>query len=439
MIFEDTSLLLFIVLLLITLFTLLLNQNDIIHPATIFSLTMTWSVSLTLVMRSEWQLATSSSATILISAAVVAFVEGAFWCDRILLEKNSQAPQNTITSITISWKVLLCFLSIMGLFIVLSFKETYESALLLGNKNGVAGMIRTVRLATENGLYKSSRWMSYRNIFSSSFTYTCILIFFSNIFQCHESVRKNLKFLVPIIFYLPFIILSGGRMGLLNLTIYILLTGAIIYERSQSFHPKAKQKIIIVSLAAGVSFLCLFLLFGFFTGKVSLHGRSPFSIIAHYGGLSAPALSVYLNSTPLESPYIGLTTLWDIYSKLRVLGLSLPQNITFLKFVQFHGINTNVYTAMRRYIEDYGYIGMYLIMYFLGIIYTAFYRFVEYRSHSLFPIAIYAFIALPLVFSINDEIFLAHILRTSNLYQICLMYIFFKVMVRVQGESSIDG
>lgn len=228
-------------------------------------------------------------------------------------------------------------------------------------------------------------------------------------------------------------------MGLLNLTIYILLTGAIIYERSQSFHPKAKQKIIIVSLAAGVSFLCLFLLFGFFTGKVSLHGRSPFSIIAHYGGLSAPALSVYLNSTPLESPYIGLTTLWDIYSKLRVLGLSLPQNITFLKFVQFHGINTNVYTAMRRYIEDYGYIGMYLIMYFLGIIYTAFYRFVEYRSHSLFPIAIYAFIALPLVFSINEEIFLAHILRTSNLYQICLMYIFFKVMVRVQGESSIDG
>ena len=186
MIFEDTSLLLFIVLLLITLFTLLLNQNDIIHPATIFSLTMTWSVSLTLVMRSEWQLATSSSATILISAAVVAFVAGAFWCDRILLEKNSQAPQNTITSITISWKVLLCFLSIMGLFIVLSFKETYESALLLGNKNGVAGMIRTVRLATENGLYKSSRWMSYRNIFSSSFTYTCILIF------CKKNKRLSL-------------------------------------------------------------------------------------------------------------------------------------------------------------------------------------------------------------------------------------------------------
>ena len=160
-------------------------------------------------------------------------------------------------------------------------------------------------------------------------------------------------------------------MGLLNLTIYILLTGAIIYERSQSFHPKAKQKIIIVSLAAGVSFYAYFCSL-VFTGKVSLHGRSPFSIIAHYGGLSAPALSVYLNSTPLESPYIGLTTLWDIYSKLRVLGLSLPQNITFLKFVQFHGINTNVYTAMRRYIEDYGYIGMYLIMYFLGIIYTAF-------------------------------------------------------------------
>ena len=205
------------------------------------------------------------------------------------------------------------------------------------------------------------------------------------------------------------------------------------------FIQKQNKRLSLCRLQQGSVFYAYFCSLVFFTGKVSLHGRSPFSIIAHYGGLSAPALSVYLNSTPLESPYIGLTTLWDIYSKLRVLGLSLPQNITFLKFVQFHGINTNVYTAMRRYIEDYGYIGMYLIMYFLGIIYTAFYRFVEYRSHSLFPIAIYAFIALPLVFSINDEIFLAHILRTSNLYQICLMYIFFKVMVRVQGESSIDG
>ena len=94
---------------------------------------------------------------------------------------------------------------------------------------------------------------------------------------------------------------------------------------------------------------------------------------------------------------------------------------------------------MRRYIEDYGYIGMYLIMYFLGIIYTAFYRFVEYRLPLSISYSYLRFIALPLVFSINDEIFLAHILRTSNLYQICLMYIFFKVMVRVQGESSIDG
>ena len=64
-------------------------------------------------------------------------------------------------------------------------------------------------------------------------------------------------------------------MGLLNLTIYILLTGAIIYERSQSFHPKAKQKIIIVSLAAGVSFLCLFLLFGFLQGRFSLAWAEP--------------------------------------------------------------------------------------------------------------------------------------------------------------------
>ena len=57
-----------------------------------------------------------------------------------------------------------------------------------------------------------------------------------------------------------------------------------------------------ITLFACISIVSTFLLLifvslVFFTGKVSLHGRSPFSIIAHYGGLSAPALSVYLNST----------------------------------------------------------------------------------------------------------------------------------------------
>ena len=170
------------------------------------------------------------------------------------------------------------------------------------------------------------------------------------------------------------------------------------------FIQKQNKRLSLCRLQQG-QFLCLFLLFGFYREGFSAWAE-PIFYYCPLWGLSAPALSVYLNSTPLESPYIGLTTLWDIYSKLRVLGLSLPQNITFLKFVQFHGINTNVYTAMRRYIEDYGYIGMYLIMYFLGIIYTAFYRFVEYRSHSLFPIAIYAFIALPLVFLLMTKFFL---------------------------------
>ena len=90
------------------------------------------------------------------------------------------------------------------------------------------------------------------------------------------------------------------------------------------FIQKQNKRLSLCRLQQGSVFYAYFCSLVFYREGFSAWAE-PFSIIAHYGGLSAPALSVYLNSTPLESPYIGLTTLWDIYSKLRVLGLSLPQ------------------------------------------------------------------------------------------------------------------
>lgn len=438
MIFEDSSLLLFIILFLITILTLIMNGKDIIHPASIFSMTMTWSVLLTLIMRHQWNLSVSLSATIVITTSILVFVTGSFWSDKMLLHNIGTVKQEKMMHFSLSWGILFLVLIIMAIFVVLTFRDTYLTSLALGNQNGVAGMIQTVRAATESEILKSSRWISYRTYFSCSFTYVCILFFFCNIFYNHESVKNNLKFLLPILFYLPLIILSGGRMELLNLAIYILLTGSIFYEKSYRFNNISRNKVVIASLVAGAGFFCLFLFFGFFTGKVSLHGRGPFEVIAHYGGLSAPALSVYLNSISLESPYIGLTTLWEFYNKLYVLGFHLPDNIKFLDFVQFKGVNTNVYTAMRRYIEDFGFGGMYLIMFFLGMFYTAFYRFIEYKSHSNFLIAVYASIALPLFFSINEEIFLTHILRMSSLYRILLMYLIYHLFVKYSGSSTLQ-
>lgn len=56
-----------------------------------------------------------------------------------------------------------------------------------------------------------------------------------------------------------------------------------------------------------------------------------------------------------------------IYNNLNSLGADLPKVKAFLPFVDFGGINTNVYSIAGRYILDYGFVGMVLLMSILGI------------------------------------------------------------------------
>ena len=140
-----------------------------------------------------------------------------------------------------------------------------------------------------------------------------------------------------------------------------------------------------------------------------------------------PALSVFLESTFLEVPYVGTTTLFEFYRKSIVLGMDaskLPENMFhFLTFVQFNGIDTNVYTGMRRYIQDYGFFGMYLIMAIWGIIYTAMYNYVRFYAGNLVWIAIYASMVWPLVWMMNDEGVFTGIVQSKTLYFIAMVFL----------------
>lgn len=437
MVFEDSAIILFITMFLLTSLALLTTKFDILHPFVVFCITMTSSALLTVIMKHQWQLHVSSFATIIWSTSIIVFGLGALWSELCLHKYTIISKNNSTNNLEISYKIMILMLILMSLCVIFNFKETYEASIRLGNTQGIFNMIRTVRLATEKGVdVHLSRWMSYRTLFTASFTYICILIYFQNVFLAKKSIIKNGIYLTPIIFYIPILILSGGRMGLLNLSIYILIVGAVLYEKRNNFSQKSKIKVIVACVAAGILFLMLFLVFGFFTGKVSLHGRGPFDIIAHYGGLSAPALSIYLNSISLETPYIGLTTLWDIYKKISILGLDLPKSVTFLNFVHFNGVTTNVYTAMRRYIEDYGFLGMYMIMFFLGMLYTSIYKYVKFISRSNITLAFYASIALPLFFSINDDIFFSHVIRTTTVYQFIVMFAFYKLIMAYSSKEK---
>ena len=144
---------------------------------------------------------------------------------------------------------------------------------------------------------------------------------------------------------------------------------------------------------------------------------------------TTPAFSIFLNSIPIETPYIGATTLSDVYNKLRVMGMDVPQVRGFLPFVEFTGITTNVYTIMARYIKDYGVIGMHLIMALIAMFYVAFYNYVRVISRKYVVIAFYGLLPMMLFFATNDDRFFTTVLNTTTLYNFIILFLMFKVLV----------
>lgn len=436
--FEDAFLPVWIILLGISAIAFIISKYDIMHPYVILMSTMTLSFTFALTKVSAWHLHFSVFAGIILITSLLAFGIGSFWSnwyinDNMPMIKRKILKKDKLAPLKMRNIIFLIAIILMGIFMLLDFYDIHSAAEKLGNTNGYAGMIRTVRLAQEHGMAPPiSRWYSYRDIFATSFTYFSLYVFFYNVLYIKDSLLKNIYYISPLVFFVPILILSGGRLGLLSLVIFMITVASFLYQKRHSFNLKSRKITIGVYVFSGLGFMLLFLGFGFFTGKVSLTGRDPFTIIVHYAGLSMPAFSSYLNSTFLEISSIGNSTLWDITKKLNIIGFGLPEPTTFLTFVDFNGTNTNVYTAMRRYIDDYGFVGMYIIMAFLGMLYTAMYNFMRYKYTSNVFIILYAMICLPLYFSINDDMFFAKIIKTSMLYQMVLIYLFSRFCMEKQ-------
>lgn len=431
---ENSFHLLLFVMAVISVSAFVLTNYDILHPFCIVASLMTFSVFLAVLGMHRWNLYMSIDTSMVIIGCILSFGLGSIWSDWTVkkglnLQKWVYGPE--IGYKIKNWKIVCAVLLMIGMA-CFQYKEVYEASIIHGNTSGVfdlSGMIKTVRHAIEGNVLYYSRWYQYRFILATGIAYCSIYIFFVNVFSLqHAGILKNAKILLPVLFDFPFFILSGGRGGVLELFIFTLIVGAILYQRVNGFSLLAKKRTILLFLGCGCISFIAFLLMGMVTGKVVPGSSDSIRILIHYGGLSMPALSKLLEQTHLESNLIGSHTLVGIYNNLNSLGADLPKVRAFLPFVDFGGINTNVYSIAGRYILDYGIVGMGILMSILGIFYTTFYDFVRFKMKGTLGVAFYGLVIFPIFFFTNDDFFLSTVVNTAILYKFLSFFCIYKFL-----------
>lgn len=400
----------------ILIFSCVYFEFDFLEPSIILATLMTFSIFVASCFAEYWGYDVGWRSILCISLALLSFTFGSIFARKNFFSEQKKDPRlESEPRIEVaSWKILLALILTM-ILLFYNFRESLQLTITLQRFTGlheldvVRDMIATNRRAIEAGLAGFSRWTYYRLMIAQTLAYVCTYIFIRNLANFH---MRDLRLLLPIVAFIPFIILSTGRMLMICLVIYALIIAGIL-RRTSNF---ATLKIFFIS---GVCFYAMFLLLGLFTGKTLMGNRSIGEIFVHYAGLSIPALEVAMNQTWHETAAIGEYTLLGVY-RVASKFMTLPEVPLFLPFVQFHGIDTNVFTAEARYVKDFGYIGMATVMWILGVMYSALYRFVL-KSRNPIALMFYAYFASPLFLSSIDERFFLDFFGTTSIYMLILL------------------
>ena len=421
---------LFLSLFCITIIIYLIQGLDVLQPNVIVSGTMALSVLLAAINVDRWYYGISLLTFNSILFGILAFCLGGLsannsWANKLRNEGGtSYQNRKGLFSNNVFILVVVVILGLMSLynwFYVIDISKQF------GSNGEYYNVLKTLRYAIEHELVVyPTRSMVYANYVAQTFAFCYIFIFIKDII--YNGIRiSNVKYLFPVLMYIPFIVMTTGRILILGLVTYTLTIFTILFYQKHDFNLNSRLKALCMLIIGGCSFIILFLVLGNFTGKTVTLERTPLVIISHYAGLSIPALDVWLKDVWVENQYIGSYTLNNIYRILMRLGFDLPPVDIFLPFTQFYNIDTNVYTAMGRYIRDFGYLGMCCLMYILGACFTWAYQYSS-RSNNPYIIMLYGSVSYPLFLMSIEERFFIDIFGMPLIYMMAFLYFIYLII-----------
>ncbi|MEC1771909.1 O-antigen polymerase [Schinkia azotoformans] len=427
-----------------TLISFVIYNRDILSPTVIAYSMFCLSTLIAVLMAKEWELVLSPITVITIFIGLFFFGLGEFTVRWALNRKYGaiKIPFETNNSNTNNKELLILFrytflISIgMLAFLIVYFKKIYAISLLGGNEFGYHGMLeysRTVMLQQGvtpgtllNQIFKVCKAIAYVYLFA---------ILYNKIYLNIKKLR--ISYYIPIILFLITALLSTSRTHFTQFTVYALIVGFILYYKKYAHISIRNKKIIKAGITGVILFLTLFSILGYSTGRTQSFGA--LYGVAYYIGGSIPALDNYLNNPPSESGYFGSETLYIYYNSLNsYLNFDAPSFRVNLETINGSNIASNVYTAFRRYIQDYGYIGMCIIVYILGVIYSIAYQSIKLKNKVGFSLIMYAYFFYPIVEFVIEERFFIDIISISTIIEIISMYGFYNLLVRKSCEKNIS-
>lgn len=322
-----------------------------------------------------------------------------------------------------------------------TFQATYSIARTINPGANLLNMLEYTRnayLFTDASMGLLTSVLSFYTISISYFyTYALIRYFLKD---CKFNPKKLSECKLELL--MVFVSLVSGMFGTGRtfLIKYIVFLFATFYylrffkERVKRFSIKKMAGTLKKMIIAVVVFFALFQLMGITTNKT---GRvSAVDMLYEYSGSSVLAFDRSIESYEYDGRFFGEESFYGLYGFLNSFGADIPNDILHLPFVDVgEGVRTNIYTSLRTYLYDFGFAGMYIVQFFLGIISAVMYVLLYRMDGQPIYMLIYGILLYGTVMQGIEEITLRNFMSITNVFVVIfftMLYILTQKKIRIR-------
>lgn len=433
---------LLVLLLIILALNFLLNNNDIIAPAVLFSFSFTIAVIFASFYVVKWQLNMHVNTFFVIFLGVLEFSIVSLIVKWIfsIFDRNQQfnewhPHEISISSIKLVSVILFEILTIF--YSIYSVVKLYNGSMF--HFTDAVSQYRNQNLFSTE-IVSLPRSVGYVRLVVEASGYWFGYILINNYYL---SKKINVKLVVIVLLSGISSYIMGGRNGIITLLIMLICFWFIISNKEKHFAKTVRFKTLLKLVVIGIIALSSFESLAFLIGRGGYDNTNGLDYLAIYIGAPIKNLDTFLmRSFNREIGYDSQTFIHLVNTIGVKLGLVKRPIKLDLPFQSVWGFSLgNVYTTFYSFIYDFGYKGVGVLIFIMGVLSQVSYELVK-RSKKYFSPAIssliYAFIGNTLIMSFFSNKFYEQIFDPA-FFKMVVVWFLLEVFFRRINYMKTEG
>lgn len=428
-------LLLFTVLLMLIL-SYVIFDFDLFSPSVVLCAAYLVSILAAVFNVTSWNIEYHLNSYLVIVSGISVFIFGEFLFRIFYNQKskltNLSTNKNVIGYIYVSKIKVLFIIGFQIITFILYVKQVYRISLLAGNQHGYSTMMSYYNYAINYMTLPSGQgpnfFVTQMYSFSLVFSYIMLYVFINNIIA--ENRKMSFLYIIPTIIFIATTFLTGSRAGIADLCIYAAVISYIFYNQKNGWKMRGNLKFIFKIILYFIGFMLIFFCIKQLVGRTDT--THFWNYTTGYIGGSIQLFDVYMQNPIPQTNLWGSETFFAIYKFLSKYGIVQTNIYRNLPFISLAGTPFNVYTAFRRYIDDFGVAGIIFPQLTMSIFYGFFYYHIKQYKNAYYKnlkIILYGFIFFPIVFHPFDEMFFSSLLSIGLITQLLIFLFVYKFLI----------